>query len=77
VVGIAAELRHVHPGAECGSGTRQPDRRHSSILRQPLECLGQKQAKLDREGVSLLGPVERHQRAGSGTHHQQRVGIHR
>jgi hypothetical protein len=47
VVGIAAELRHVHPGAECGSGTRQPDRRHSSILRQPLECLGQKQAKLD------------------------------
>jgi hypothetical protein len=69
---VAAELRHVHPGAERGSRSGQHRARHAVVGRQSAERLGQLHPQVDRERVALLGAAQRDQRhRGVHVHGQQ------
>ena len=62
VLQVAAELRRVHPGAECGAGARQHDAAHLVVAGEAAEGVGELQPQLDRERVSLLGAAQRDER---------------
>ena len=64
---VPAELGDIHPGAERGSGAGEADRCHGPVGLELREGVGQLEAQLDREGVALLGTVERDQRSRAET----------
>jgi hypothetical protein len=58
VVAVAAELGHVHSGAEGRSGAGQHDASDAVVLAEVLEGLAQLDPEVDRQRVALLRPLQ-------------------
>jgi hypothetical protein len=55
---VAPELGHVHPGAEGGARSREHHGADLGLFAQRAKGVGQLDSKVDREGISLLGPLQ-------------------